>query len=216
MSFIGSDLLFEDLGEFFPMEDGGDFLQFPLLDDGSVFDDISTGKSGKKRKANPDSDAISAVTEASLKAMNITDLDSKEAKKARRQIRNRLSAQFHRDRKNQYICNLEGQVAQQKHQIELLRQEVDQLKAENQLLTERLGGQNAGRERSYTDSDGLTTPPTDSPLHPSSSDESSVSSDSAHGSAGGLPTLPGFALSRPVLFLAMVCMACICCLSPLL
>eukprot|EP01031_Cornospumella_fuschlensis_P036235 gene36235-43953_t len=207
------DLLLDDLGELFPIEDVGDFAF--AMDDSSLFDNGSVSKSSKKRKANPDSDAIAAVTEASLKAMNITDLDSKEAKKARRQIRNRLSAQFHRDRKNQYISSLEGQVAQQKQQIMLLQQEVDQLRAENQVLTERLSGRSSGRERSYTDSDGLTTPPADSPLHPSSSsgDESSVSSGSAH---AGVPALPGFAFSRPVLFLAMMCMACICCIPSLL
>lgn len=91
-------------------------------------------KTNKKRKCNPDADAIAAVTEESMKALNI-DMDSKDAKKMRRQIRNRLSAQYHRDRKNAHIKDLETAVEEKSKMIQQLEEELLKLKAENTRLS---------------------------------------------------------------------------------
>ena len=71
----------------------------------------TTTRQPKKRKLNPDAATIASCTEAALKDLDI-DPESEDAKKMRRQIRNRLSAQFHRDRKNMYIKTFEDKVAE--------------------------------------------------------------------------------------------------------
>lgn len=96
----------------------------------------SKGES-KKRKFNPDAEVIAAVTEEALKELDL-DPNSQDAKKKRRQIRNRLSAQFHRDRKNAYIKQLEETVQQKDLTIGSLNLKVVQLEGENVLLKQRI------------------------------------------------------------------------------
>lgn len=64
-------------------------------------DDSEQGKNKKRRrqpaKANPDAELIAAATEENLRLLNL-DPNSKEGKKQRRRIRNRMSAQLHRER----------------------------------------------------------------------------------------------------------------------
>ena len=71
---------------------------------GSV--DIASNSTGtKKRKIssnNANALLIAEATAETLESLNI-DPESKEGKKTKRRIRNRMSAQHHRDRKNQYI-----------------------------------------------------------------------------------------------------------------
>jgi len=88
---------------------------------------------GKKRKYNPDAVLIASVTEDTLKELKL-DPNSKEAKKKRRQIRNRMSAQFHRDRKNAYIEKLEDILKTKEKEIKLYLEQISLLQTENTLL----------------------------------------------------------------------------------
>ena len=90
-------------------------------------------KSAKKRKFNPDSDVIAAATDETLKSLDV-DPNSKEGKMKRRQIRNRLSAQFHRDRKNAHIHTMEEQMAHKDMEIASLKSQITTLLAENEYL----------------------------------------------------------------------------------
>ncbi len=98
----------------------------------------SSAGSNKKRKFNPDAEKIAEVTEAALKSLDI-DPNSQDAKKKRRQIRNRLSAQFHRDRKNAYIKQLEDASDASKKLIESLQKRIYELEQENVFLKDQLG-----------------------------------------------------------------------------
>ncbi len=89
--------------------------------------------SNKKRKYNPDAAVIAAVTEETLKSLDL-DPQSKDGKMKKRQIRNRMSAQYHRDRKNAYITELEGMVSERNEEIRRLREEVNNLIVENNAL----------------------------------------------------------------------------------
>jgi FtsZ-binding cell division protein ZapB len=55
--------------------------------------------------------------------------DTKEIRKQRRLIRNRVSAQLHRERKKLYLENLESRVREQADTIDTLEMEVERLKA---------------------------------------------------------------------------------------
>jgi len=91
------------------------------------------GKGMKKRKFNPDSDVIAAATDETLKTLEL-DPNSKEGKQKRRQIRNRLSAQFHRDRKNAHINTLEDEMTRKDNEILALKEQIASLIAENEYL----------------------------------------------------------------------------------
>lgn len=125
-------------------EDGG------VGDDNDVMSDLETtsgapsrssanikqekgGKGMKKRKFNPDSDVIAAATDETLKTLEL-DPNSKEGKQKRRQIRNRLSAQFHRDRKNAHINTLEDEMTKKDNEILALKDQISSLIAENEYL----------------------------------------------------------------------------------
>ena len=111
------------------------------------FDDMSFGsddshtnianskqsKKQKKRKLNPDSMLIAAATESTLKSLQI-DPNSAEGKRKKRQIRNRMSAQFHRDRKNGYIKKLEEEISVKCAEISRLKDTISILMTENASL----------------------------------------------------------------------------------
>lgn len=94
---------------------------------------IEAEKDIKKRKFNPDSELIAAAVDQTLTSLEV-DPNSKEGKKKRRQIRNRLSAQFHRDRKNEHIRQLEEQLSLKDREIAALKNQINILVVENNAL----------------------------------------------------------------------------------
>ena len=68
----------------------------------------------------------------------IDSSDPKEAKKQRRLVRNRMSAQLHRERKKAYIDQLEEQLKSKDDECAKLRQLMDQLTRENDALREKI------------------------------------------------------------------------------
>jgi len=99
--------------------------------------DNETGKNKKRKKGkrphNPDSDLIEAATEEQLLVLNIDPI-GKEGKKQRRRIRNRMSAQLHRERKKLYIDALEAFVKLKDAKIRQLESDVAKLAQENRML----------------------------------------------------------------------------------
>jgi hypothetical protein len=93
----------------------------------------SSQPSSKKRKANPDADDIAKATEDALMQLGL-DPNSDEFKLKKRQIRNRISAQTHRDRKNHHIVELEEEIASKNKRIEALENEIILLKQDNERL----------------------------------------------------------------------------------
>jgi CRP-like cAMP-binding protein len=93
--------------------------------------------------------AIESKSQSTAKAVDPISfffLDSKEGKVQRRRIRNRLSAQFHRERKRTYIAHLEGLVKQRDIKLQEAAAALDNLAADNArlhallaLLVRRLG-----------------------------------------------------------------------------
>lgn len=127
--FLEDDVI---IGRLSTALDDEDTMTHPSSSSSSATKTILSTKNGlpKKRKFNPDADNIAKATEEALQSLEL-DPTSNEAKKKKRQIRNRLSAQFHRDRKNQYIHELEEHLKVKEHEMEKLKREVDRLKAEN-------------------------------------------------------------------------------------
>lgn len=120
------------------MDRGGNIFSVDNSDNKSVSSKSVWSKSeysGKKRKLSTDSDAalIAAETEETLKMLNL-DPNSKDGKKKKRQIRNRMSAQFHRDRKNAFIDQLQLSVTQKNQEILLLKEKIQSLETEIMLL----------------------------------------------------------------------------------
>jgi len=97
------------------------------------------GDNSKKRKYNPDAEIIAEETERTLKEQGV-DPQSKEGKAKRRQIRNRLSAQFHRNRKNAHMDTMQQLLNEKDLEISSLRNEVSRLVAENEHLRKLYAG----------------------------------------------------------------------------
>jgi len=103
-------------------------------------EDIEDGNNGvdKKRKrlskpVNPDADLIFLATEECIKSMSI-DPNSKEGKKQRKLIRNRMSAQMHRERKKAYITYLENIIRHRESVISSMQNKLTYLTKENKIL----------------------------------------------------------------------------------
>lgn len=100
----------------------------------SVMPDTQPNKKRRRqRPPNPDADLIAEATEANMKLYDI-DPNTKEGRKQKRQIRNRLSAQIHRDRKKEYIESLERRVAEREAMIKDMETKMDILIQENNML----------------------------------------------------------------------------------
>ena len=95
---------------------------------------------------NPSAAAASAESmkqaiEEEIETLNI-DPNSAEGKMKKKQIRNRLSAQLHRDNKKQYITDLELEVTQYKEQADSLKSLLRQYIDENEILRSQLINEN--------------------------------------------------------------------------
>merc|ERR1711988_1980839 len=84
-----------------------------------------------------EAELIAKTTERNLIALGI-DPDSKEGKKQRRKIRNRMSAQLHRERKKEYIDTLEAKVKDRDAIINQLQLKIKLLVNENEKLKKQM------------------------------------------------------------------------------
>ncbi|OWZ12719.1 BZIP transcription factor [Phytophthora megakarya] len=87
--------------------------------------------------------ALDPSGEERLRAMEAQlehlDPDSKEAKKKRRLIRNRMSAQLHRERKKAYVGQLEDQLQAKEKELKLLQEQLAAMAVESEQLKQQLG-----------------------------------------------------------------------------
>jgi hypothetical protein len=89
-------------------------------------------EAAKKRKKrsnqpkHPDLERIAVATMETLKELNI-DPSSKEGQKIKRRVRNRMSAQLHRERKKAYIGYLEGLVREKEKNLGGLTKNLEKL-----------------------------------------------------------------------------------------
>ena len=103
------------------------------FDDSSSSDDSASisNVSGKKRSkyggAEDDEAFMAIAIEKHLLSMNLNPL-SIEGKREKRRVRNRLSAQLHRERKRAYIGSLEEQLLEKDRLIEHLEKENKRLR----------------------------------------------------------------------------------------
>lgn len=93
---------------------------------------------GRRKAASDDVDSKLRDMEEQLKNL---DPNSKEAKKQRRLIRNRMSAQLHRERKKMYVDQLEGELYHRDLEISRLRGELATLRDDNTRLKRELQNQ---------------------------------------------------------------------------
>jgi len=103
---------------------------------GKPYNSASKNKKRKratKRPNNPDAELIVSATEETMRLIGV-DGNSREGKSQRRRIRNRMSAQLHRERKAMYIDALEAFVRIKESRINQLQGSVRQLTADNQHL----------------------------------------------------------------------------------
>ncbi|CAL8469560.1 g9101 [Coccomyxa elongata] len=82
--------------------------------------------------------------EDDLEAKLAATKDEKEAKRLRRLLRNRVSAQQARERKKSYVSNLEAQAKQSEQLIAKLQQEVKTLERENVMLRQVIRNMQGG------------------------------------------------------------------------
>lgn len=208
---------------------GIDCFDQSALHEGFDFLGNHKSTSSKKRKANPDADDIAKATEETLNQLGL-DPNSEEFKLKKRQIRNRISAQSHRDRKNGHIQTLEQEIAVKNSIIADLQKELCAVKMENEALRYQLqrfphersssiisvqSGTASSRSQSIVDSS-----PSDSPHVGSQSPDYSLSSNtnSATSSSPHITTIsaagPGAFAANPLVkslsFLCVVCVLCLC------
>jgi len=95
--------------------------------------EVDNSKKKRLRPVNPDAELIERATEEQVRILNI-DCRGTEGKKQRRRIRNRMSAQLHRERKKLYIDALEAFVKIKEGRIAALERDVMHLAKENERL----------------------------------------------------------------------------------
>ncbi|OQS07471.1 bZIP transcription factor [Thraustotheca clavata] len=106
---------------------------------GSECSTTSSNASKKRKNTNDgmfDNDLGSAeekIKEMERQLLSL-DPDSKEAKKKRRLIRNRMSAQLHRERKKAYVVQLEEQLQAKDDEMAKMKAQLEALMAENKRL----------------------------------------------------------------------------------
>ncbi len=132
--------------------DGGGDSDTEDIDDGDNTD--------KKRKrlskpVNPDADLIFLATEECIKTMNI-DPNSKEGKKQRKLVRNRMSAQMHRERKKAYITYLENIIRHRESVISSMQNKLTYLSKENEILHKNKP-ESSNNSSNYTTSSDVDT-----------------------------------------------------------
>ncbi|KAG3248763.1 hypothetical protein PI124_g6573 [Phytophthora idaei] len=102
--------------------------------------DMAHASASKKLKTEA---ALDPSGEERLRAMEAQlehlDPDSKEAKKKRRLIRNRMSAQLHRERKKAYVGQLEDQLQAKEKELKALQEQLAAMAVESQQLKQQLG-----------------------------------------------------------------------------
>ncbi|KAG3073688.1 hypothetical protein PC122_g14708 [Phytophthora cactorum] len=102
--------------------------------------DVAHASASKKLKTEA---ALDPSGEERLRAMEAQlehlDPDSKEAKKKRRLIRNRMSAQLHRERKKAYVGQLEDQLQAKEKELKALQEQLAAMAVESQQLKQQLG-----------------------------------------------------------------------------
>ncbi|KAG7388518.1 hypothetical protein PHYPSEUDO_012304 [Phytophthora pseudosyringae] len=102
--------------------------------------DASLASASKKLKTEA---ALDPSGEERLRAMEAQlehlDPDSKEAKKKRRLIRNRMSAQLHRERKKAYVGQLEDQLQAKEMELRALQEQMAAMAVESEQLKQQLG-----------------------------------------------------------------------------
>lgn len=97
-------------------------------------DSFSSGQTNPRKRrcpgpSNPDAVLVDQATDEKLRQLNI-DPNSREGKKERRRIRNRLSAQMHRERKQAYIETLQYEVELRDQRIVELQNQLSASMAE--------------------------------------------------------------------------------------
>ncbi|RLN64571.1 hypothetical protein BBJ29_006465 [Phytophthora kernoviae] len=107
-------------------------------------DAVMSPRDSKKLKTEGGSPLpLDASGEERLRAMEAQlehlDPDSKEAKKKRRLIRNRMSAQLHRERKKAYVGQLEDQLQAKEKELKTLQDQLAAMAVESQQLKQQLG-----------------------------------------------------------------------------
>ncbi|CAH0514995.1 unnamed protein product [Peronospora belbahrii] len=118
-----------------------DTFQYPkkLKTEGTTSADSSGGTS---TGTSTGTSAATIAGEDRLRAMEAQlehlDPDSKEAKKKRRLIRNRMSAQLHRERKKAYVGQLEDQLQAKENQLKRLQEQLAALAMESEQLKQQL------------------------------------------------------------------------------
>lgn len=135
-------------------------------------DDIGVGDFNQLSKN--EAELIAETTERNLIALGI-DPDSKEGKKQRRKIRNRMSAQLHRERKKEYIDTLEAKVKDRDTIINQLQSKIKLLANENEMLRKRMNLSPGDFSDSSSSSTTNSTAETSSASTSDSSDTDDVS-----------------------------------------
>jgi hypothetical protein len=114
----------------------------------------SSGAAAPPRKSSISMSMLNSLTaeldpsgEERLRAMEAQlehlDPDSKEAKKKRRLIRNRMSAQLHRERKKAYVGQLEDQLQEKERELKLLQEKLNAMAVESTQLKQKLNAMDA-------------------------------------------------------------------------
>lgn len=136
--------LMEGLTEFIPWT-GFDYTSDGDFDEDEVEDITDKGGGIKKKRKrtnqkqpSADADLIASATEENLRKLGIDPM-SNEGKKQRRKIRNRLSAQLHRERKKGYISYLEDLVKERDARLAFASIRIRRLYCENSSLLSKLG-----------------------------------------------------------------------------
>ena len=176
-------------------------------DEGDDEETAAAGVGKKRRRTkhnkppNPDSQRIITATEEHFKLLNL-DPDSKEGKSQRRRIRNRLSAQFHRERKKNYIAHMESLIKERDLKLQEIAAVIDALTNENETLKMQvtmgksltMGGRNDSVTNFSQVSSGFGSNTTHASLSDDVTDDSSMglsTAPSSPSSAAFTGTSPG-------------------------